>query len=108
MSRELDGLMAKLDKINLEMGGDEGKKKKKDAMDRFHELKTQVGERLHRLKFVRCCVLECIRCILQHVEDRICKIQKRKSIEQNIHEKQFDDNKKYEKIYDWLDKISMN
>ncbi|GLE06206.1 hypothetical protein PINS_up015448 [Pythium insidiosum] len=51
MSRELDGLMAKLTKINQEMGGEEGKNKKKDGGDRFHELKTQVGERLHRLKF---------------------------------------------------------
>lgn len=51
MSRELDGLINKLAKINQEMGGEEGKKKKCDPSDRFHELKTQVGERLHRLKF---------------------------------------------------------
>lgn len=54
MSRELDGLLNKLTKINNEMGGEEGRKKKgKDGGDRFHDLKTQVGERLHRLKFVR-------------------------------------------------------
>lgn len=54
MSRELDGLLNKLTQINNEMGGDEGKTKKdKKNGDRFHELKTQVGERLHRIKFVR-------------------------------------------------------
>uniref|UniRef100_K3WTN0 t-SNARE coiled-coil homology domain-containing protein n=1 Tax=Globisporangium ultimum (strain ATCC 200006 / CBS 805.95 / DAOM BR144) TaxID=431595 RepID=K3WTN0_GLOUD len=52
MSRELDGLLNKLTKINNEMGGEEGRKKKgKDGGDRFHDLKTQVAERLHRLKF---------------------------------------------------------
>lgn len=51
-TRELDSLLAKLERINHEMGGDEAKKKKgKNSGDRFHELKAQVGERLHRLKF---------------------------------------------------------
>lgn len=63
MSRELDGLINKLTKINNEMGGDEGRQKKgKGGGDRFHELKTQVGERLHRLKFVRCCCATLARC----------------------------------------------
>lgn len=54
MSRELDGLLNKLTQINNDMGGDEGKAKRdKKNADRFHDLKAQVGERLHRLKFVR-------------------------------------------------------
>ena len=54
MSRELDSLIDKLTRINQDMGGDEGKKKKKgENADRFHDLKNQVAERLHRLKFVR-------------------------------------------------------
>lgn len=66
MSRELDGLLNKLTKINNEMGGEEGRKKKgKDGGDRFHDLKTQVGERLHRLKFVRIApTLVCV-CVMQ-------------------------------------------
>jgi hypothetical protein len=57
MSRELDGLLSKLTQINNEMGGDEGKAKRdKKNADRFHDLKVQVGERLHRLKFVSVCV----------------------------------------------------
>lgn len=61
MSRELDGLLNKLTKINNEMGGEEGRKKKgKDGGDRFHDLKTQVGERLHRLKFVRTWFILCV------------------------------------------------
>lgn len=53
MSRELDGLLSKLTRINNEMGGEEGRKKAgKNGGDRFHDLKTQVAERLHRLKFV--------------------------------------------------------
>ncbi|KAG6572665.1 Target SNARE coiled-coil domain [Phytophthora cinnamomi] len=51
MSRELDGLLDKLSRINQEMGGEEGKGKKKDKKgDQFHELKTKIGERLHHLK----------------------------------------------------------
>lgn len=53
MSRELDGLLTKLAKINADVGGEDGKKKKKDASDRFNDLKNVVGERIHRLKFVR-------------------------------------------------------
>ncbi|RLN91173.1 hypothetical protein BBJ28_00012039 [Nothophytophthora sp. Chile5] len=53
MNRELDGLLSKLTQINNEMGGDDGKNKKgKNKGDHFHELKTQIGERLHRLKLV--------------------------------------------------------
>ncbi|KAL4173332.1 hypothetical protein KRP22_008485 [Phytophthora ramorum] len=51
MNRELDGLLDKLSRINQEMGGEDGKGKKKDKKgDRFHELKTKIGERLHDLK----------------------------------------------------------
>lgn len=54
MSRELDGLLNKLTKINQEMGGSEGQSKKgKNNGDRFHDLKTQIAERMHTLKFVR-------------------------------------------------------
>ncbi|CCI40503.1 unnamed protein product [Albugo candida] len=50
-ARDIDGLLEKLTKINAEMGGDESKKKKgKGTSDRFEELKTKIGERLHRLK----------------------------------------------------------
>lgn len=52
-ARDIDGLLEKLTKINAEMGGDESKKKKgKGTSDRFEELKTKIGERLHRLKAV--------------------------------------------------------
>ncbi|KAE8882367.1 hypothetical protein PF003_g33717 [Phytophthora fragariae] len=55
MNRELDGLLDKLSRLNQEMGGDDGKGKKKDKKgDMFHELKTKIGERLHHLKMVRC------------------------------------------------------
>ncbi|KAF1776873.1 Target SNARE coiled-coil homology domain [Phytophthora cactorum] len=48
MNRELDGLLDKLSRINQEMGGDDGKSKKKDKKgDQFHDLKTKIGERLH-------------------------------------------------------------
>ncbi|KAG7381718.1 hypothetical protein PHYPSEUDO_005717 [Phytophthora pseudosyringae] len=51
MNRELDGLLDKLSRLNQEMGGDDGKSKKKDKKgDQFHELKTKIGERLHHLK----------------------------------------------------------
>ncbi|KUF90173.1 hypothetical protein AM587_10007779 [Phytophthora nicotianae] len=51
MNRELDGLLDKLSRINQEMGGDDGKSKKKDKKgDQFHDLKTKIGERLHHLK----------------------------------------------------------
>ncbi|KAG1684512.1 hypothetical protein DVH05_011026 [Phytophthora capsici] len=51
MNRELDGLLDKLSRINTEMGGEDGKSKKKDKKgDHFHELKTKIGERLHNLK----------------------------------------------------------
>ncbi|GMG17293.1 unnamed protein product [Phytophthora fragariaefolia] len=51
MNRELDGLLDKLSRLNQEMGGDDGKGKKKDKKgDHFHELKTKIGERLHHLK----------------------------------------------------------
>ncbi|KAF4136126.1 hypothetical protein GN958_ATG14684 [Phytophthora infestans] len=51
MNRELDGLLDKLSSINQEMGGDDGKSKKKDKKgDQFHDLKTKIGERLHHLK----------------------------------------------------------
>ncbi|GMF24522.1 unnamed protein product [Phytophthora lilii] len=53
MNRELDGLLDKLTRLNQEMGGDDGKSKKKDKKgDQFHELKTKIGERLHHLKLV--------------------------------------------------------
>ena len=52
-ARDIDSLLEKLTKINAEMGGDESKKKKgKGTSDRFEELKTKIGERLHRLKSV--------------------------------------------------------
>lgn len=58
MSRELDGLLNKLTQINNEMGGDEGKAKKGGRnVDHFHDLKVQVGDRLHKLKFVRLVVV---------------------------------------------------
>jgi hypothetical protein len=60
--KEIDGLLDKLTRINNDMGGEEGKtKNKKDKnADRFHELKTQVADRLHKLKFVSFCLrLKC-------------------------------------------------
>ncbi|KAF1328605.1 hypothetical protein FI667_g6689, partial [Globisporangium splendens] len=76
MSRELDGLLDKLTKINNEMGGEEGRKKKgRDGGDRFHNLKTQVAERLHRLKFVSQALIFCA-CNLQDPEQQSAKRNK--------------------------------
>ncbi|RHY33051.1 hypothetical protein DYB32_001936 [Aphanomyces invadans] len=51
MSRELDGLLDKLAKINVEMGGEETRDKKGVKKgDRFGELRVKISERLHALK----------------------------------------------------------
>lgn len=74
MNRELDGLLDKLSRINQEMGGDDGKGKKKGKKgDQFHELKTKIGERLHQLKMVRSCnncICMALCCELLKEEDR--------------------------------------
>jgi hypothetical protein len=108
MSREIDGLMDKLSKINQEMGG-EDKKKKKEAGDRFHELKTQVGERLHRLKFVS--LFPTARPMISHlipsrVPTRTCKTQRPRSIAPSTHVKRFDGSKRSERIFAWSARIS--
>jgi SYP7 family syntaxin len=55
MSREIDGLLEKLAKINVEMGGEDtrSKDKKGNNMDRFGELRIKISEKLHALKIVR-------------------------------------------------------
>ncbi|RHY96030.1 hypothetical protein DYB37_001651 [Aphanomyces astaci] len=51
MSRELDGLLDILAKINVEMGGEETREKKgMKKGDRFGELRVKISERLHALK----------------------------------------------------------
>ncbi|OQS05180.1 hypothetical protein THRCLA_02643 [Thraustotheca clavata] len=50
MSREVDALLEKLTKINVEMGGQETRKDKAKASDRFGELRIKISDRLHSLK----------------------------------------------------------
>jgi len=53
MSRELDALMDKLTKINVEMGGQETREQKRGKnFDRFSELRIKMSERMHTLKLV--------------------------------------------------------
>ncbi|OQR93910.1 hypothetical protein ACHHYP_02102 [Achlya hypogyna] len=50
MSREVDGLLERLAHINVEMGGQEVRKDKAKATDRFGELRLKISDRLHALK----------------------------------------------------------
>ncbi|KDO24268.1 hypothetical protein SPRG_09904 [Saprolegnia parasitica CBS 223.65] len=49
-SREVDALLEKLAHINVEMGGQETRKDRAKAADRFGELRIKISDRLHGLK----------------------------------------------------------